>query len=228
VHLRNLRLSVPVLAAPRFGGSRHDCQTKIAILESQNSDRTCLINMSQIDSSKDYYDVLGVSENASRAEIDRQYRREAHKHHPDRGGNEEQMKALNEAYTVLKDTESRQTYDLSRVVKTPDYAFVPASAPAAREVGVFGHVLSALLCLIAGFFLLLLVRFQWIWFLWPLAILAVFVLGFGVLMARSAMLAANASLPVANRLRRHTKLQETAFWLIVLGTIYGIYVLFTL
>ena len=184
--------------------------------------------MSQIDSSKDYYDVLGVAEDASRAEIDRQYRREAHKHHPDRGGNEERMKALNEAYRVLKDTESRQTYDLSRVVASPSQAFVPASTPTARDVGVFGHALSALLCLMAGFFLLVLVRFQWIWFLWPLAILAVFVLVFGVLMAHSAMLAANASLPVANRLRRHTKIQEIAFWLIVIGSIYGIYVLFTL
>jgi DnaJ domain len=184
--------------------------------------------MGQIDSNKDYYDVLGVSKDASRAEIDRQYRREAHKHHPDRGGNEERMKALNEAYRVLKDTESRKTYDFSRVVQAPKHAFVPASAPAAREVGVLGHVLSALLCLIAGFFLLFLVRFQWIWFLWPLAILAVFVLGFGVLMARSAMLAANASLPVDNRFRRYSKLQEVAFWLVVISTIYGIYVLFTL
>ena len=31
------------------------------------------------------------------------------------------------------------------------------------------------------------VRFQWIWFLWPLAILAVFVVGFGILLAHSAM-----------------------------------------
>ena len=184
--------------------------------------------MSQIDSSKDYYDVLGVSEDATRAEIDRQYRREAHKHHPDRGGSEEQMKALNEAYRVLKDAESRSTYDLSRVVTTTRRAFVPASAPAAQDVGVLGHVLSTLLCLLAGFFLLALVRFQWIWFLWPLGILAILVLGFGVLMAHSAMLAVVASLPLANPLRRHTRLQEIAFWLIVIGSIYGIYVLFTL
>lgn len=206
----------------------NNCQTKITILESQNSDRAWFTRMSQIDSTTDYYDVLGVSENASRAEIDRQYKREAHKHHPDRGGNEERMKALNEAYRILKNSESRHTYDLGRVVASPKHAFVPASAPASREVGVFGHVLSALLCLLAGFFLLLLVRFQWIWFLWPLAILAVFVLGFGVLMAHSAMLAANASLSVANRFRRYTKLQEITFWLIVIISIYGIYVLFTL
>ncbi|HSE22118.1 MAG TPA: hypothetical protein VLB68_10680, partial [Pyrinomonadaceae bacterium] len=98
-------------------------------------------------------------------------------------------------------------------------------APAAQDFGVFGHCLSALLCLVAGLFLLLLVRFQWIWFLWPLAILAVFVIGFGVLLARSAMLAVNASLPVTNRLRRHTSLQEVAFWLVVVSGAYGLYLL---
>jgi curved DNA-binding protein CbpA len=184
--------------------------------------------MSGIDSSKDYYDVLGVSEDASREEIDRQYKREAHKHHPDRGGSEERMKSLNEAYGVLKDATTRQTYDLGKERRPAPQSFVPLSTPTARDIGIFGHVLSASLCLFAGIFLLMLVRFQWIWFLWPLAILAVFVIGFGILMARSAMVAANTSLPVTNRFRRHTKFQELMFWLVVLMSIYGIYLLFTL
>ncbi|HSE32437.1 MAG TPA: J domain-containing protein [Pyrinomonadaceae bacterium] len=183
--------------------------------------------MSQIDSSKDYYDVLGVSEYATREEIDRQYKREAHKHHPDRGGSEERMKSLNEAYGVLKDASIRQTYDLGRQKTARERPFVPVSTPTARDIGVFGHVLSASLCLLAGIFLLMLVRFQWIWFLWPLAILAVFVIGFGVLMARSAMVAVNASLPTTNRFRRHTRFQELVFWSVVLMSIYGIYILFT-
>jgi hypothetical protein len=184
--------------------------------------------MSQIDSSKDYYHVLGVSEDATRDQIDRQYKREAHKHHPDRGGSEERMKSLNEAYAVLKDASNRETYDLGRQKRVREQPFVPVSTPTARDVGVFGHVLSASLCLLAGVFLLMLVRFQWIWFLWPLAILAVFVIGFGILMARSAMVAVNASLPMTNRFRRYTKFQELAFWFVVLLSIYGIYVLFTL
>ena len=183
--------------------------------------------MSQIDSSKDYYHVLGVSEDATRDQIDRQYKREAHKHHPDRGGSEERMKSLNEAYAVLKDASNRETYDLGRQKRVRERPFVPVSTPTARDVGVFGHVLSAGLCLLAGVFLLMLVRFQWIWFLWPLAILAVFVIGFGILMARSAMVAVNASLPMTNRFRRYTKFQELAFWFVVLISIYGIYVLFT-
>ena len=183
--------------------------------------------MSQIDSSKDYYNVLGVSEEATRDEIDRQYKREAHKHHPDRGGSEERMKSLNEAYAVLKDASNRETYDLSRQKRVREQPFVPVSTPTARDVGVFGHVMSAGLCLLAGVFLLMLVRFQWIWFLWPLAILAVFVIAFGILMARSAMVAVNASLPMTNRFRRYTKFQELAFWFVVLISIYGIYILFT-
>jgi hypothetical protein len=77
-------------------------------------------------------------------------------------------------------------------------------------------------------FLLLLVRFQWFWFLWPLAILALFVIGFGVLMARSAMLAVNASLPKTNPLKRHTRLQEIAFWLAMITGGYGFYIVLTL
>jgi ABC-type transport system involved in multi-copper enzyme maturation permease subunit len=91
-----------------------------------------------------------------------------------------------------------------------------------------GHCLSALLCLIAGMFLLLLVRFQWIWFLWPLAILALFVLGFGVLLARSAMVAVDASLPKTSPFKGHSKIQEVAFWTVIVSGGYGLYVVMTL
>ena len=196
--------------------------------------------MRQFDSNKDYYGVLGVDKDATARDIDRQYRRQAAKHHPDRGGNEEQMKSLNEAYGVLKNSVSRRAYDDSRTTgagsrrphaewrTTATYAragsgFVQTSRPAARDVGIMGQCLSALLCLVAGLFLLLLVRFQWMWFLWPLAILAVSVVGFGVLLARSAMVAVNDSLPKTNRLKRHTKLQEFAFWAVIITTGYGLY-----
>lgn len=181
--------------------------------------------MSQFDANKDYYGVLGVDKDASQRDIDRQYKRQAAKHHPDRGGNEEQMKTLNEAYGVLKDAPTRRSYDDSRRTAPRATNFVPAAKPTARDVGVLGQVLSALLCLLAGLFLLLLVRFQWIWFLWPLAILAVCVVGFGVLLARSAMVAVNDSLPATNRLKRHTRLQEVAFWTLIVATGYGLYLL---
>jgi len=60
---------------------------------------------------RDYYEVLGVSKTASADEIKKAFRRAAVEHHPDRGGNEEKFKELNEAYEVLKDESKRKRYD---------------------------------------------------------------------------------------------------------------------
>lgn len=179
--------------------------------------------MSQFDSNKDYYGVLGVDKHASQREIDREYKRQAARHHPDRGGSEEQMKSVNEAYSVLKDATLRRAYDDSRTPATPRFNdFARVSTPSVRDIGVPGQVLSAFLCLSAGLCLLLLVLVQWIWFLWPLAILSLLVIVFGVLLARGAMVAAIDSLPVTNRLKRHTKLHELAFWTATGASGYGL------
>jgi DnaJ-class molecular chaperone len=68
---------------------------------------------------KDYYQILGVNENASQEEIKRAFRKLAFKHHPDTNpGNEEQaaerFKEINEAYGVLGDASKRRQYDLAR------------------------------------------------------------------------------------------------------------------
>jgi len=60
---------------------------------------------------KDYYKSLGVARNASKDEIKKAYRQLAHKYHPDKGGNAEQFKEINEAYTVLSNDEKRAQYD---------------------------------------------------------------------------------------------------------------------
>lgn len=178
--------------------------------------------MSQFDTGKDYYAILGADESTPQIQIDRLYKRLAAQRHPDKGGTEEEMKSLNEAYRVLKNEQIRREYDAERS-RSAEHRFVPVAAPAAQDVGLLGHGLSAFFCLLIGMFLLFLVRVQWIWFLWPLVILAVFVIGFGVLMARSYMRAMNASLSVTNRFRKHTRLQEAFFWSVVVVAGYGVY-----
>lgn len=60
---------------------------------------------------RDYYDILGISKDASADEIKKAFRKAAIENHPDRGGDETKFKEANEAYEVLKDPGKKQRYD---------------------------------------------------------------------------------------------------------------------
>ncbi len=60
---------------------------------------------------EDYYKILGVSRDASKDEIKKAYRKLAHKHHPDKGGDENTFKKISEAYHVLSSDKKRSDYD---------------------------------------------------------------------------------------------------------------------
>ena len=69
---------------------------------------------------RDYYEVLGVTKNASESDIKKAYRKAAMKYHPDKFANssdaekkdaEEKFKEINEAYEILSDAQKKAAYD---------------------------------------------------------------------------------------------------------------------
>ena len=69
---------------------------------------------------KDFYQVLGVTKDASEADIKKAYRKLARAHHPDSnpgdGKSEERFKSISEAYSVLSDSDRRREYDEQRTL----------------------------------------------------------------------------------------------------------------
>jgi DnaJ-class molecular chaperone len=98
---------------------------------------------------QDYYQTLGVSRDASQAEIKKAFRRLARENHPDKKpgdqGAERRFKAVNEANAVLSDPDKRKKYDrlgkdweaYSRAGVDPDAAGSPfgAGGPFTRYAG---------------------------------------------------------------------------------------------
>lgn len=176
---------------------------------------------------RDHYETLGAGREESRAEIERRYKRLARLHHPDRGGDEEEMKAVNEAWRVLGDREARREYDATR----PRHEHAPyvshrvVSSPGAKADPVSGRIVGAWLCIFAGLVLLFMVKAHYVMFLWPLALLAVGVVLFGVLMAHGALAFARANVRPNHPARRFVWAQELLFWACVASGGYVVYLM---
>jgi DnaJ-class molecular chaperone len=68
-------------------------------------------NSNSRNNSEDYYELLGVNRDASLEAIKKAYRNKAKVMHPDKGGDPEKFKKINEAYEVLSDEDKRARFD---------------------------------------------------------------------------------------------------------------------
>jgi hypothetical protein len=80
----------------------------------------------------DYYLTLGIDQDATAAEIRSAYRQQALKHHPDRGGSNEQMVRVNLAFEILSDPDSRRRYDEIRAGNASPETFSKAEQDTAQ------------------------------------------------------------------------------------------------
>jgi DnaJ-class molecular chaperone len=71
----------------------------------------------------DYYSTLGVNRTASADEIKKAYRSLAMKHHPDRGGDANKFKEIEEAYRILSDPQKKQMVDQGVDPNNPNQGF---------------------------------------------------------------------------------------------------------
>jgi len=64
---------------------------------------------------KNYYDILGVNEQSTSADITKAFKNLAKQHHPDRGGTQEKFQEINEAHNGhVKSSQKRHDYDTQR------------------------------------------------------------------------------------------------------------------
>ena len=68
-----------------------------------------------MDYKKNYYQILGVAKTADEAEIKKSFRNLSKTHHPDKGGDTNKFKEINEANSILTDLPKRTLYDSTSI-----------------------------------------------------------------------------------------------------------------
>jgi hypothetical protein len=143
------------------------------------------------------------------------------------------MKTLNEAYRVLKDDGLRRAYDAERQDarlahdEFEEQARPVYASPHAKLDAITHQVLASIVFIVLGLVLLFIVRFQYVIFLWPLALLAVFLVLVGIVQAHGAMRALRGGFKATSPARSFVLVQEALFWSLVCGGVYGVYLLLT-
>ena len=97
--------------------------------------------------SKDFYKVLGVSNEATDDEITKAYRKLARKYHPDLNKTkeaEEKFKDISEAYDVLNNKESRQKYDAIRQFGMGGARFAGGSGAGGFDASGFSDIFGSM------------------------------------------------------------------------------------
>ena len=92
----------------------------------------------------DLYRILGVPKDADMITMRTGYRNRARRYHPDAGGDERHMMALNKAWGILRDPERREAYDRGQLWPAVDTSGQPGHKPSVPPpVGrAFGTVLD--------------------------------------------------------------------------------------
>jgi len=106
---------------------RHSCTTFIVVI---------LALVACVAGEDDYYKILGVDRHADERTLKKNYRIQALKHHPDKGGSPEEFAKISEAYDALSDPEKRKVYDQYGSEGLKQHA--AGGHPGAHQHGGFG------------------------------------------------------------------------------------------